>query len=80
MALSDTQVRQLKAKLEAKHVKTRKANGADLNYVEGWHVIAEANRIFGYDAWDRKDARKPLRVEGREWPLPHCSLHRQGTR
>ena len=27
MALSDTQVRQLRAKLEAKHVKTRKANG-----------------------------------------------------
>ena len=54
MALSDTQVRQLKAKLEAKHVKTRKANGADLHYVEGWHVIAEANRIFGYDAWDRR--------------------------
>jgi recombination DNA repair RAD52 pathway protein len=22
--------------------------------VEGWHVIAEANRIFGYDAWDRR--------------------------
>lgn len=21
---------------------------------EGWHVIAEANRIFGYDAWDRR--------------------------
>ena len=41
MALTDTQVRQLKAKLEAKHVKTRKANGTDLHYVEGWHVIAE---------------------------------------
>jgi len=41
MALSDAQVRQLRAKLEAKHVKTRKANGADLHYVEGWHVIAE---------------------------------------
>ena len=54
MALSDTQVRQLRAKLEAKHVKTRNANGADLHYVEGWHVIAEANRIFGYDAWDRR--------------------------
>jgi len=54
MALTDTQVRQLKAKLEAKHVKTRKANGTDLHYVEGWHVIAEANRIFGYDAWDRR--------------------------
>ena len=54
MALSHTQVHQLRAKLEARHVKTRKANGADLYYVEGWHVIAEANRIFGYDAWDRR--------------------------
>ena len=54
MTLSDTQVRQLRAKLEGKYVKTRKANGADLHYVEGWHVIAEANRIFGYDAWDRR--------------------------
>jgi hypothetical protein len=54
MALRDTQVRQLKAKLEGKHVKTRRANGTDLHYVEGWHVIAEANRIFGYDAWDRR--------------------------
>ena len=54
MALTDAQVRQLRAKLEAKHVKTRKVNGADLHYVEGWYVIAEANRIFGYDAWDRR--------------------------
>ena len=54
MALSDTQVRQLRTKLDGKHVKTRKANGTDLHYVEGWHVIAEANRIFGYDAWDRR--------------------------
>jgi Rad52/22 family double-strand break repair protein len=54
MALTDTQVRQLRAKLDAKHVKSRKANGNDLHYVEGWHVIAEANRIFGYDAWDRR--------------------------
>ena len=54
MALTDTQIRLLNAKLEAKHVKTRKANGIDLHYVEGWHVIAEANRIFGYDAWDRR--------------------------
>ncbi len=53
-ALTNTQVRQLKAKLEPRHVKIRKANGADLHYVEGWHVIAEANRIFGYDAWDRR--------------------------
>jgi hypothetical protein len=54
MALSGTQVRQLRAKLDGKHVKTRNANGTNLHYVEGWHVIAEANRIFGYDAWDRR--------------------------
>jgi Rad52/22 family double-strand break repair protein len=54
MALSDMQLRQLRAKLDARHVRTRKANGTDLHYVEGWHVISEANRIFGFDAWDRR--------------------------
>ena len=54
MALSDMQLRQLRAKLDARHVKTRTANGTDLHYVEGWRVISEANRIFGYDAWDRR--------------------------
>ena len=54
MAFTDFQVRQLKAKLDGKHVRTRNANGTDLHYVEGWHVIAEANRIFGFDAWDRR--------------------------
>ena len=54
MAFTDSQVRQLKAKLDPRHVKTRSANGANLSYVEGWHVIAEANRIFGFDAWDRR--------------------------
>lgn len=24
------------------------------DYVEGWHVIAEANRIFGFDGWSRE--------------------------
>src|SRR5262245_39271044 len=54
MAFTDVQVRQLKAKLDATHVRIRNANGTDLHYVEGWHVIAEANRIFGHDAWDRR--------------------------
>ncbi len=54
MASSDTQARQLKAKLDPKFVKVRKSNGVDFHYVEGWHAIAEANRIFGFDAWDRR--------------------------
>ena len=54
MTFSDTQIQQLKAKLSCKHVKTRGAGGATLHYVEGWHVIAEANRIFGFNSWDRR--------------------------
>src|SRR5262245_13265682 len=54
MAFTEAQVKSLEAKLDAKHVKTRRAQETTLNYVEGWHVIAEANRIFGYDSWDRQ--------------------------
>jgi recombination DNA repair RAD52 pathway protein len=54
MALSDTQIRQLKAKLDPTHIRTRSSNGANLSYIEGWHAIAEANRGFGHDAWDRR--------------------------
>jgi hypothetical protein len=53
MAFSEAQVKNLEAKLNAKHVRTRRVQDTTLAYVEGWHVIAEANRIFGYDAWDR---------------------------
>lgn len=47
MALSDTQIRQLKAKLNPTHIRTRSSNSANLSYIEGWHAIAEANRILG---------------------------------
>ena len=53
MAFSEVQVKNLEAKLDSKFVRMRRADGANLAYVEGWHVVAEANRIFGYDAWDR---------------------------
>ena len=53
MAFSEAQVKNLEAKLDSKFVRTRRAHDTTLAYVEGWHVVAEANRIFGYDAWDR---------------------------
>jgi recombination DNA repair RAD52 pathway protein len=53
MAFTEAQLKNLEAKLSAKHVRTRRVQDTTLAYVEGWHVIAEANRIFGYDAWDR---------------------------
>jgi DNA recombination protein Rad52 len=54
MALSDKQAKALRAKLRHQHVKTRESHGATVAYVEGWHVIAEANRIFGFENWDRQ--------------------------
>ena len=41
-------------KLDAKHVRSREHRGRAISYVEGWHAITEANRIFGCDAWDRE--------------------------
>ncbi len=54
MPFTDSQTKALAAKLSAKHVKTRQHGGVTLSYIEGWHAIAEANRIFGFDAWDRE--------------------------
>jgi len=48
---SETQVAQLSAMLNADHVKK---NPKGFDYVEGWWAIAEANRIFGFDGWDRQ--------------------------
>ncbi len=39
--------------LDKKNVKPP-APGKYGEYVEGWHVIAEANRIFGFDGWTRE--------------------------
>lgn len=45
--------KELQAKLDSGAVKTRVQGGAELQYIEGWHAIAEANRIFGFGNWDR---------------------------
>ena len=54
MSFSNTQVRKLRSKLRPQHIRTREADGVSLSYVEGWHVVAEANRIFGFEGWDRE--------------------------
>ena len=54
MTFAAPQVRKLRARLNPRHVKTREADGQVLHYVEGWHVVAEANRIFGFEGWDRE--------------------------
>ena len=50
----EDQIKLLAGKLNEKFVKTRQHERKLLSYVEGWHAIAEANRIFGFDGWDRE--------------------------
>ena len=56
MGFSAKQVSALQRKPDGRHVKTREVNGRELSYIEGWHAISEANRIFGFDAWNRETA------------------------
>jgi DNA recombination protein Rad52 len=44
----------LESPLNRAHVKQREQSGRKLSYVEGWHAIAEANRIFGFGTWSRE--------------------------
>ena len=73
MPFTEVQEKALKAKLNGKCVKTRDLDGMSLSYVEGWHTIAEANRIFGYDAWDRKTVHVECVWEGITEGLKGCS-------
>jgi hypothetical protein len=54
MGFSSKQIRQLRKQPHARHLRTRQTGGRELTYIEGWHVIDEANRIFGFEGWDRE--------------------------
>lgn len=51
---SAKQIAALAAPLDRANVKQREQSGQKLSYIEGWVVIAEANRIFGFDGWQRE--------------------------
>lgn len=70
MPFNDKQVKDLQAPLSAAHVKERTQAGRQLSYIEAWHAIAEANRIFGFDAWNRETVTlqqlgEPREVDGK---------------
>jgi len=53
-----------------KHVSQRTQSGMSLSYIEGHHVIREANRIFGYDGWS---------VSVESLSLTHCGENAKGN-
>ena len=54
MGLSTKQICALRRDVKPAHLRTRIQNGKELAYIEGNHAITEANRIFGFDGWDRE--------------------------
>jgi DNA recombination protein Rad52 len=67
------QVAALTAPLDKRHVKERTQSGRTLSYIEGWQAIAEANRIFGFAAWNRET------VEMREVRPPELVRSAKGS-
>lgn len=73
---SQDQLDALSAPLNRASVKT---NPRGFSYVEGWHAIAEANRIFGFDGWDRQTLEmrqlgEPEQVNGNWRVAYHCRV------
>ena len=80
MAFTDIQVRQLKAKLDPRSTSRRAKPTAPTSVMSrDGTSIAEANRIFGFDAWDRRTLVSRLRVERRERSTLCRGLYRQGA-
>ena len=51
---SREQISALAAPLDRANVRQREQGRSKVHYLEGWQVIAEANRIFGFDGWQRQ--------------------------
>ena len=54
-------------------IKTRREDGAILAYLEGWYLIAEANRIFGTENWDRITLTTQCVWQGKSNGRPACA-------
>lgn len=68
MSFTPEQIAALEAPLDRKNVKQREQGRSQVSYIEGYHAENEANRIFGFHAWDRETveirqvAEKPRKI------------------
>lgn len=74
------QIEALSAKLDGSAVKQRSQAGRSLSYIEGWHAIAEANRIFGFDMWHRETVEMRQLGEPRECKIGKAPYEKDGWR
>ena len=74
MSFTEDQIKLLEKPLSPDHVTQREQAGRKLDYIEAWHAIAEANRIFGFDGWDRQTELVQLgepRVKDDKWRVDY---------
>jgi DNA recombination protein Rad52 len=84
MTFTPEQVKALTAPLDPKHVvKPSGSFGPKGDYLEGWHVINEMNRVFGFDGWSyriglsRDDLRETEKNGKPQWQAAYtcvCTL------
>lgn len=90
MTLTPQQIAELTAPLDVKHVKKPSGSfGPKGDYLEGWHVINELNRVFGFDGWSYTiDLCRDALTEGKDskgqpqWQAAYtciCTLTVAGT-
>lgn len=73
VGFTNRQLAKLSRSLDPAHVRTRREGDKVLAYVEGWFVVAEANRIFGYDGWDRQTVEIAQIFARRAGELTSCA-------
>jgi DNA recombination protein Rad52 len=72
MSFTEQQVAALVAPLDPAHVKKPSGSfGPKGDYLEGWHVINEMNRVFGFDGWS-------YTIELSRDALDHVEVIKQG--
>ena len=54
MGFTARQIEELRRDLDRRYVRTREVEGRELSFIGGWYAISEANRIFGFDRWNRE--------------------------
>src|SRR5437867_5240777 len=73
MSFTAEQRQALAAKLDGHAIRERIQAGQTLSYIEGWYAIAEANRVFGFEGWDRETVSLRCVWDGPRQGRPSCA-------
>jgi len=70
---SPAQLKKLTGKLDRARVQTRCVEGRQLDYIEGWFALSEANAIFGFANWDRETVHLERLFERTRGEMTSCA-------